>query len=86
MGQQVQELWAELYHELQDPPSWKALQDPPSWKAKTQTAADFFSNSMHLKFDEFRYCDNDWKIEAFATIRYPDFVRYPCASGRLACE
>lgn len=77
MGQQAQELWAELYRERQD---------PPSWKAKTRTAADFFSNSMRLKFDEFRYCDSDWKIEAFATIRYPDFVRYPRASGRLARE
>ena len=77
IGKEANQLWAELYRERQD---------PLTWSGKTQSAADFFNNSMHLKFEEFRYCDHNWKIEAFATIRYPDFVRNKAASGRLACE
>jgi hypothetical protein len=77
MGQQAHELWAELYRERQD---------PGSWKVKTRTAADFFSNSMRIKFNEFQYCEDDWKIEAFATIKYPDFARYLRASGKLTRE
>lgn len=67
INKRAQELWVELYHERQN---------PSTWSNKTRTAADFFSNSMRLEFEEFRYCDNDWKIEAYATLRYPDFARY----------
>ncbi|KAF8154952.1 hypothetical protein B0H34DRAFT_860719 [Crassisporium funariophilum] len=74
IGKYAQEIWAELYRERQD---------PDTWKNKTETATTYFSNSMRHKFEEFRYCDNDWKVEAYATIRYPDFARYPRASGRL---
>ncbi|KDR76789.1 hypothetical protein GALMADRAFT_139667 [Galerina marginata CBS 339.88] len=74
IGKYALEIWVELYRERQD---------PDTWKNKTETATTYFSNSMRHKFEEFRYCDNDWKVEAYATIRYPDFARYPRASGRL---
>ena len=45
--------------------------------AKTKSASDFYSNSMRLQFDEFLWCESDWKVEAFATILYRD-----CTSHR----
>jgi hypothetical protein len=42
-----------------------------------------FSNSMRNKFAEFRWCEGDWKAEAFGTIRFPDWCRYMCSSGHL---
>lgn len=61
------ELWNTLYH---------THDDPPSWKSKTKIASQYFSNSMCLKFEEFRWCEDNWKIEAFATNRYPDWCRW----------
>lgn len=58
-------LWVSLYSERQD---------PTHWGTKTKFASDFFSNSMRLQFEEFRWCDSDWKVEVFATIRYPDWI------------
>ena len=58
-------LWVSLY---------KKRQDPKHWGIKSKFASDYFSNSMRIKFEEFQWCEGDWKIEAFATIRYPDWV------------
>lgn len=58
-------LWVSLY---------KKRHDPKHWGTKTKFASDFFSNSMRLKFEEFWWCEGDWKVEAFATIRYPDWI------------
>ncbi|KAF8962357.1 hypothetical protein BDZ97DRAFT_1825778 [Flammula alnicola] len=64
MSKEAKSLWATLY--------LKRL-DPNNWGIKTTMASDFFSNSMRIKFPEFRWCENDWKIEAFATIRYSEW-------------
>ncbi|EDR00491.1 uncharacterized protein LACBIDRAFT_334098 [Laccaria bicolor S238N-H82] len=29
---------------------------------------------MRTKFEEFRLCEGDWKVHAFATVRYPDWL------------
>lgn len=44
IGKEATELWNTLYH---------THNDPPSWKSKTKIASQYFSNSMHLKFEEF---------------------------------
>jgi hypothetical protein len=48
IGKEANQLWAEIYRERQD---------PLTWSGKTRTAADFFSNSMCIKFEEFQYCN-----------------------------
>lgn len=57
---------------------WHSLrsenQDPDSWRTRTSFASDFYSASMHSKFPEFLWCEGDWKVHAFATIRYPDYI------------
>ncbi|KAH9012849.1 hypothetical protein EDB83DRAFT_2436447 [Lactarius deliciosus] len=66
--------WNELYrHRL----------DPPSWTKKTLPAATFFAHEMKVHFSEFRYCDDNWKAERFAIIKYPDWCRDVRESGRL---
>jgi hypothetical protein len=39
-----------------------------------QKEAEYFSNCMRVAFPEFRWCENDWKVHAFATERYPDWT------------
>ena len=76
---QAKQLWNELYrHRL----------DPSSWTKKTPKAASFFEHEMKKKFPEFGYCDSSWKVEWFATIKYPDWCRDARESGRLtrACS
>lgn len=60
----AQLLWVSFYSEHED---------PAHWGTKTKFASNFFSNSMRHQFDEFWWCESDWKVEAFATIRYPDW-------------
>lgn len=74
IGKEATELWNTLYH---------TRNDPPSWKSKTKIASQYFSNSMRFKFEEFRWCEDNWKIEAFATTRYPDWCRWSRSSRRL---
>jgi hypothetical protein len=74
MGKEAQELWNTLYRERED---------PEVWKLKTKTASEYFSNSMRIKFAEFRWCEDDWKVEVFGTIRFPDWCRYMRSSGNL---
>ncbi|KAG6819020.1 hypothetical protein H0H93_016276 [Arthromyces matolae] len=47
---------------------------PTTWKKKKLTAKDFFSSRMVADFPEFTLCEGLWKVEAFATIRYPDWT------------
>ncbi|KAF8220526.1 hypothetical protein L208DRAFT_1382621 [Tricholoma matsutake] len=58
--------WNELYHHRLD---------PTSWTKKTQQATSYFMQMMKLSFPEFCYCEEDWKIERFAIIKYPDWCR-----------
>ncbi|KAF8956678.1 hypothetical protein BDZ97DRAFT_1925217 [Flammula alnicola] len=60
-----------------------ARQDPTHWKTKTKFAKEFFSNSMRTKFEEFRLCKDDWKVEAYATIKYSDWTSRRRESGKL---
>jgi hypothetical protein len=76
MSQKARQLFNTLY---------RYRQDPKSWSVKTDEAASFFSNTMRADFPEFRWCENDWKVHAFATEKYPDWakdVRKP-EKGRL---
>lgn len=58
---------------------WNSLhsnhEDPSCWKTKTKFAREFFSNSMRSKFEEFRLCKDDWKVEAYATVKYSDWTK-----------
>lgn len=74
MGKEAHEIWNTLYRERED---------PEVWGAKTKIASEYFSNSMRNKFPEFRWCEGDWKVEAFGTIRFPDWCRYTRSSGHL---
>ncbi|KAG6895852.1 hypothetical protein C0992_012054 [Termitomyces sp. T32_za158] len=47
---------------------------PSSWKKKTSKAQEFFKHQMMTEFPEFRLADNDWKLEQFAIVRYPDWI------------
>ncbi|KAF8964884.1 hypothetical protein BDZ97DRAFT_2058235 [Flammula alnicola] len=66
--------WNELYY-------WRL--DPATWMKKIGQAFEYFSNTMKTKYPEFRYCQGDWKLHAFATIRYPDWNRYYRKTGVL---
>lgn len=58
--------WNELY---------RYRLDPTTWSKTTVKAATYFSNNMRTQFEEFRLCEGDWKVEAFATIRFPDWCK-----------
>lgn len=67
-------VWNELY---------RSRHDPCSWTKKTQSTAAYFENDMKVKFQEFRFCEGNWKVERFAIIKYPDWCRDARESGRL---
>jgi hypothetical protein len=70
----AKQAWNELY---------RLRLDPSSWTKKTPKAASYLAYIMKMSFDEFRYCDGDWKVERFAIIKYPDWCRDARESGRL---
>lgn len=74
MTEEAKKLWNALY---------ASRVDPASWKLKTAEAGAYFSNSMRARFDEFRLCAHDWKVEQFAVIRYPDWAKSSRSSGKL---
>jgi hypothetical protein len=57
--------------------------DPVSWSTRGAEEAEYFSNIMRTKFQEFSLCDNDWKVHAFATERYPDWCKDVRDGGHL---
>ena len=57
--------------------------DPSSWTKKTPKAASYLAYIMKMTFNEFQYCDGDWKVERFAIIKYPDWCRDARESGHL---
>jgi hypothetical protein len=70
-------LWNNLY--------WHH-RDPKTWGKKCDFVADYFSQNICLLFSEFGLCEDNWKAEAFASIRYPDWTSKTRASGLLLCQ
>ncbi|KAG6815592.1 hypothetical protein H0H93_009400, partial [Arthromyces matolae] len=58
---------------------WNGLKEedmaPVSWKRKSDKAGLYFSSRMLTEFVEFRLDNGRWKIELFATIKYPDWTK-----------
>lgn len=73
----AKQLWNTCYH---------LRMDPPTWTKKCEDAALYFSRNMRISFPEFGLCENDWKAEAFAVIRYPDWASDVRRSGTLIRE
>jgi hypothetical protein len=74
MSETAKKLWAHLHHYRLAPATWRLI---------SQQAYEYYSNSMRAAFVEFRFCDNDWKVSTFGTIRFPDWSNGPRASGKL---
>ena len=77
MTKRAKQLWTSCYH---------LRMDPPTWTKKCDDTALFFSRNMHISFTEFGLCENDWKAETFAIIRYPDWASDVRGSGTLTCK
>jgi len=75
MTDTAKKLWGDLHH---------YRQDPLTWRLATMMAAKYYSNHMCATFPEFRYCADNWKVQAFATIRYPDWSSGLRSTGRLS--
>jgi hypothetical protein len=67
-------LWNSLY---------KQREDPETWGVRSMFASEYFSNNMRIKFPEFRWCEGDWKVQTFATVRFPDWSQDVRKKGRL---
>ncbi len=74
MSETAKKLWAHLHHYRLAPATWRLI---------SQQAYEYYSNSMRAAFVEFRFCDNDWKVSLFGSIRFPDWSNGPRASGKL---
>lgn len=67
IGDAAKLAWNELYH---------FRLAPTTWAKKIDRANEYFSNTMRAKFPELRLCQGDWKLQEFATERYPAWCRY----------
>ena len=67
MGDAAKLAWNELHH---------FRLAPTTWAKKIDRANEYFSNTMRTKFPELRLCQGDWKLQEFATERYPAWCRY----------
>ena len=76
MSETAKKLWAHLHHHRLAPATWRLI---------SQQAYEYYSNSMCAAFIEFRFCDNDWKVLMFWTIRFPNWLNGPHVSGKLTC-
>ncbi|KAG6848670.1 hypothetical protein H0H93_015005 [Arthromyces matolae] len=58
---------------------WNGLHEekmaPPRWGKKTDIAQAYFYKHMLTEFSEFLLANDHWKIETFATIKYPDWTK-----------
>jgi len=72
----AKQAWNELYH---------IRLDPSLWTKKTPKAASYLVYIMKTGFDEFQYCDGDWKVKRFAIIKYPDWCCDARELGHLTC-
>ncbi|KAF8058215.1 hypothetical protein FPV67DRAFT_1676467 [Lyophyllum atratum] len=67
MSKAVKMLWNQL--RANNPPM-----HPPTWAKKTTKAKEYVFYHMLTDFPEFLLGDGHWKLERFATIRYPDWT------------
>lgn len=74
MSKSANMAWNDLYY-------WRL--DPETWAKKIDQAMKYFSYTMAQKYPEFRWCHGDWKVQEFATNRYPGWNRYHRQSGQL---
>ena len=74
MTEAAKEAWIELYSNRMD---------PESWGKKGRLPAKYFNSVMKNAFPEFCYCDGNWKIEIFATLKYPDWKKNCRKTGNL---
>jgi len=72
----AKQAWNELY---------RIRLDPSSWTKKTPKAASYLAYIMKTGFDEFQYCNRDWKVKRFAIIKYPDWCCDARELGHLTC-
>ncbi|KAG6824918.1 hypothetical protein H0H92_005417, partial [Tricholoma furcatifolium] len=50
-------------------------EQPASWKKKTSKVKDYYYYYMLTEFREFLLADGYWKLEAYATLKYPDWTQ-----------
>ena len=74
MSAKARELFTTLY---------RYKRDPRSWGTRASEESAYFSNFMRAAFQEFRGCESDWKVHAFATERYPDWSKDVRGSGNI---
>jgi hypothetical protein len=77
MTKTAKELWNELY---------STRSDPATWSKKLHSNSQYFARTMQSEYPEFCYCEGNWKADAFATIRFPDWNRADRSSGALSRE
>ena len=58
--------------------------DPPTWWKKHGPVADYFYNTIWAKYPQFLLCDRNWELQAWATKRYPDWMKNVWGSGGLS--
>jgi hypothetical protein len=87
-GNPVTESWIKMFV-LTAKQAWNELYrlrlDPSSWTKKTPKAASYLVYILKKNYNEFCYCDGDWKVERFAIVKYPDWCRDARDSGHLTC-
>lgn len=74
MTETAKKLWNQLHHHRLAPATWRLI---------SQDAYEYYSNHMRATHPEFQFCEGDWKVKMFATIRYPDWSYGSRASGKL---
>ncbi|KAF8799949.1 hypothetical protein BYT27DRAFT_7263333 [Phlegmacium glaucopus] len=77
MTKRAKQLWNTLF---------RHRQDPFTWGKKGDFVADFFSRQMRNSFPEFGLCEGNWKADAFAIVRYPDWSSKVRSSGTILQE
>ncbi|KAG6914407.1 hypothetical protein DXG01_000541 [Tephrocybe rancida] len=65
MTETAKTLWTELH---------SSKMNPVTWKEKSNKAKEYFYHYMLRDFPKFLLADRHWKLEQFATIRYPDWT------------
>lgn len=74
MTETAKRLWSDLYRHRYDPDTWRCV---------TMRADEYYTNNMRIAFPELCLCANNWKVQALATIRYPDWTNGLRSTGRL---